>query len=120
MKKPTRPAVALKDLGAALAGTDVVLCCGAGGVGKTTVAAALAMAAVCNGRGRVLVLTIDPARRLADALGIEAFGNVERRVELPDALNAPVGPYRDRAAATRPSFRARPYRRRADTLISIP
>ena len=91
MKKPTRPVAGSKDLGAALVGTTVVLCCGAGGVGKTTVAAALAMAAVRNGRGRVLVLTIDPARRLADALGIEAFGNVERRVELPDALNAPVG-----------------------------
>ena len=91
MKKPTRSVAGSKDLGAALVGTTVVLCCGAGGVGKTTVAAALAMAAVRNGRGRVLVLTIDPARRLADALGIEAFGNVERRVELPDALNAPVG-----------------------------
>ena len=91
MKKPTRSVAGSKGLGAALVGTTVVLCCGAGGVGKTTVAAALAMAAVRNGRGRVLVLTIDPARRLADALGIEAFGNVERRVELPDALNAPVG-----------------------------
>ena len=37
------------------------------------------------GRGRVLVLTIDPARRLADALGLEAFGNVERPVAVPDA-----------------------------------
>lgn len=68
----------------ALSGADVVLCCGAGGVGKTTVAAALALAAVGAGRGRVLVLTIDPARRLADALGLEAFGNVETRVELSD------------------------------------
>jgi anion-transporting ArsA/GET3 family ATPase len=72
----------------ALDGASVVLCCGAGGVGKTTTAAALGLAAALAGRGRVLVLTIDPARRLADALGLEAFGNVERRV---DALGVPAG-----------------------------
>ena len=69
----------------ALRDVDVVLCCGAGGVGKTTTAAALGLAAVRAGRGRVLVLTIDPARRLADALGLESFGNVETPVEIPDA-----------------------------------
>ena len=53
---------------------SVVLCCGTGGVGKTTTAAALALAAAEDGR-RVVVVTIDPARRLADALGLEAIGN---------------------------------------------
>ena len=47
----------------------VVVCCGAGGVGKTTTSAALALAGARMGR-RTLVLTIDPARRLAEALGI--------------------------------------------------
>ncbi len=73
------------SLADALSGVDVVLCCGAGGVGKTTTAAALGLGAALAGRGRVLVLTIDPARRLADALGLEEFGNVERRVEVADA-----------------------------------
>src|SRR6185503_11586915 len=47
----------------------VIVCCGAGGVGKTTTAAALGLAAAAQGR-RALVLTIDPARRLAQAMGI--------------------------------------------------
>ncbi len=51
----------------------VLVCVGTGGVGKTTISAALALAAARRGR-RVLVLTIDPARRLADALGV-AIGN---------------------------------------------
>lgn len=52
----------------------VVVCVGTGGVGKTTLSAALALAAARRGR-RVLVLTIDPARRLADALGVSELGN---------------------------------------------
>lgn len=51
----------------------VLVCCGAGGVGKTTTSSALAMAAARSGR-RALVLTIDPARRLAQALGIPPTG----------------------------------------------
>jgi anion-transporting ArsA/GET3 family ATPase len=47
----------------------VIVCCGAGGVGKTTTAAAIGVASAVNGR-KVLVLTIDPARRLAEAMGI--------------------------------------------------
>ncbi len=47
----------------------VIVCCGAGGVGKTTTAAALGLASAAMGR-KVLVLTIDPARRLAEAMGI--------------------------------------------------
>jgi anion-transporting ArsA/GET3 family ATPase len=53
----------------ALVGADVVVCCGSGGVGKTTMAAAIGRHAAHAGR-RVVVVTIDPARRLADALGL--------------------------------------------------
>jgi anion-transporting ArsA/GET3 family ATPase len=50
-------------------GADVIVCCGSGGVGKTTTAAVLGLEAARRGR-RVVVVTIDPARRLADALGL--------------------------------------------------
>ncbi|MBJ7387518.1 MAG: AAA family ATPase, partial [Mycolicibacterium sp.] len=59
----------------------VVVCCGAGGVGKTTTAAAMAMRAAEYGR-TVVVLTIDPAKRLAQALGIKTLGNTPQRVPL--------------------------------------
>jgi anion-transporting ArsA/GET3 family ATPase len=59
----------------------VVVCCGAGGVGKTTTAAAMALRAAEYGR-TVVVLTIDPARRLAQALGIDDLGNSPQRVPL--------------------------------------
>jgi anion-transporting ArsA/GET3 family ATPase len=59
----------------------VVVCCGAGGVGKTTTAAAMALRAAEYGR-TVVVLTIDPAKRLAQALGIETLGNTPQRVPL--------------------------------------
>lgn len=52
-----------------LTGAQVIVCCGSGGVGKTTVSAALAYEAARRGR-RTIVITIDPARRLADALGV--------------------------------------------------
>ena len=57
-----------------LAERRVVVCCGTGGVGKTTTAAALALAAARAGR-RTALVTIDPARRLADALGLGELGN---------------------------------------------
>lgn len=57
----------------------VVICCGAGGVGKTTTAAAMALWAAEHGRA-VVVLTIDPARRLAQALGVDALTNEPQRV----------------------------------------
>jgi anion-transporting ArsA/GET3 family ATPase len=63
-----------------LAAKEIAIACGSGGVGKTTVAAALGTMAATHLGGRVLVLTVDPARRLASALGLEAFGNVETRV----------------------------------------
>jgi anion-transporting ArsA/GET3 family ATPase len=57
----------------------IVVCCGSGGVGKTTTSAALALRAAERGR-RVVVLTIDPARRLAQSMGIEALDNTPRPV----------------------------------------
>ncbi|WP_211305139.1 ArsA family ATPase [Streptomyces albireticuli] len=59
--------------------TRIVVCCGSGGVGKTTTAAALGLRAAERGR-KVVVLTIDPARRLAQSIGIDALDNVPRRV----------------------------------------
>lgn len=59
----------------------VIVCCGAGGVGKTTTAAAMAMRAAEYGR-IVVVLTIDPAKRLAQALGIRDLGNEPQRVPM--------------------------------------
>jgi anion-transporting ArsA/GET3 family ATPase len=67
-------------LTALLAAKEMVLVCGSGGVGKTTVAAAMAVQATSTIGGRVLVLTVDPARRLADALGVGALGNDATRV----------------------------------------
>jgi anion-transporting ArsA/GET3 family ATPase len=58
----------------------VLVAVGAGGVGKTTVAAALSMAAALRGR-RVLCLTIDPARRLGEALGLDAMSSEEQVVD---------------------------------------
>jgi anion-transporting ArsA/GET3 family ATPase len=75
-----------------LASKEIVIACGSGGVGKTTTAAAAAaMAAVRHG-GKVLVVTVDPARRLANALGLEGFGNVERQVPADAFAAARVRP----------------------------
>ena len=63
-----------------LASREVLVFCGSGGVGKTSTAAAAGLAAAVHVGGRVLVLTIDPAKRLADALGLEGIGNEERGV----------------------------------------
>jgi len=60
--------------------TRIIVCCGAGGVGKTTVAAALGLRAAESGR-QVVVLTIDPARRLAQSLGLTTLDNTPRPVE---------------------------------------
>lgn len=73
------PAAAGRDLAALLATGRVVVCCGTGGVGKTTTAAALALEAARLGR-RAAVVTIDPAKRLADALGVGELGNEPQRV----------------------------------------
>jgi anion-transporting ArsA/GET3 family ATPase len=69
----------------------VIVCCGAGGVGKTTTAAAIGVASAVHGR-RVLVLTIDPARRLAEAMGIPEAARTPSPVPRAklDELGVPV------------------------------
>ena len=109
------------SLDALLAAKEIVVTCGSGGVGKTTTAAAAAAMAAAHHGGRVLVLTVDPARRLANALGLEAFGNVERRVRRRGvrgsrrraARRAVGGDARHEAVVGRP--RAPPRSRRRDT-----
>jgi anion-transporting ArsA/GET3 family ATPase len=63
--------------------TRILVCCGSGGVGKTTTAAALALRAAERGR-KVVVLTIDPARRLAQAMGLTELDNTPREVDTGD------------------------------------
>ncbi|MEU0077844.1 ArsA family ATPase [Micromonospora tulbaghiae] len=62
-------------------GVRIVVCCGAGGVGKTTTAAALALRAAERHGRRTVVLTIDPARRLAQSLGLTELDNTPRQVK---------------------------------------
>ena len=71
-----------------IAGKRIVICGGSGGVGKTTTSAAIAMGAATAGR-KVAVVTIDPAKRLANSLGLEELGNEPALVD-PD-LFAPAG-----------------------------
>jgi anion-transporting ArsA/GET3 family ATPase len=75
-----------------LASKEIVVTCGSGGVGKPTTAAALATLAAVHHGGKVLVLTVDPARRLANAMGLEVFGNVETRVDAAAFADAGVEP----------------------------
>ncbi|MDX6638801.1 MAG: hypothetical protein QOJ01_2312, partial [Solirubrobacterales bacterium] len=63
-----------------LEGKRVLVCAGSGGVGKTTTAAAIAAGMAARGK-KVAVLTIDPAKRLADSLGLPELGNQERQVD---------------------------------------
>ncbi|MFP3899456.1 MAG: ArsA family ATPase [Acidimicrobiia bacterium] len=85
----TRPVASFEQL---LAAREIVICTGSGGVGKTTVAAAAGAAAAAHLGGKVLVITVDPARRLANALGLERFGNVETRVPAQLFTDAGVEP----------------------------
>ncbi|MFN8049922.1 MAG: ArsA-related P-loop ATPase [Acidimicrobiales bacterium] len=62
--------------------SSVVLCCGSGGVGKTTTAAVIALEAARHGR-RAVVVTIDPAKRLADALGLDGLTNSPTTIDGP-------------------------------------
>lgn len=74
------------EMSAMVEAARVLVCCGSGGVGKTTTAAAIATEAARRGR-RVVVITIDPAKRLADALGMTGrLGNEPVRLDLPDVL----------------------------------
>lgn len=75
-------------LAQALKRQDVLVCVGAGGVGKTTISATLALRAAVDGRS-ALVCTIDPAKRLANSLGLTELGNTEARI--PDAKLAAAG-----------------------------
>src|SRR5919108_3181039 len=59
--------------------TRIIVCCGSGGVGKTTTAAAVGLRAAERGR-KVVVLTVDPARRLAQSMGLSSLDNVPRPV----------------------------------------
>jgi anion-transporting ArsA/GET3 family ATPase len=72
---------------ALFAAKEIVIACGSGGVGKTTTAAAAAAMAASRLGGKVLVVTVDPARRLASALGLEGFGNDEKPVP-PEAFKS--------------------------------
>ena len=86
-RKGTDPGIA--DL---LASKEMVIVCGSGGVGKTTIAASLAAEAAVHVGGRVLVLTVDPARRLANALGLQAFGNTATKISADAFRDAGVKP----------------------------
>ncbi len=79
------PGSASLDLGPWLDGDRLIVLTGPGGVGKTTLAAAIGLAAARRGR-RVLVLTVDPARRLAQALGLSAR---DARSSRPSEVSAP-------------------------------
>ena len=68
------------DIDHVLETARIVVCCGSGGVGKTTTAAALALRAAERGR-RTVVLTIDPARRLAQSMGLTELDNIPRAVK---------------------------------------
>lgn len=68
------------NIGNVLEGKEICICAGSGGVGKTTSAAAIAMGMAAEGK-KVAVVTIDPAKRLAGALGLERLGNKERLIE---------------------------------------
>ena len=85
-RKIAAPSTSLEQL---LAANEVVVTCG---VGKTTSAAALGAMAAAHLGGRVLVLTVDPAKRLANALGLEAFGNVECEVPRSAFTDAGIEP----------------------------
>ncbi len=77
IREQTVPSVRLVDV---LLERRILVCVGSGGVGKTTTAATLALAAARRGK-KTLVLTIDPARRLANSLGLEALGHQVQEVD---------------------------------------
>ena len=82
--------IAGRQLAELLAAKEMVVVCGSGGTGKTTIAAALGAQAARSLGGRVLVLTVDPAKRLATALGLQELGHGHVRVA-NDALGAKPG-----------------------------
>lgn len=79
------------DLNAWLDGVDLIACVGSGGVGKTTTAATLGLYAAARGR-KVIVLTIDPAKRLANSLGLQEMSGEPTRIELGRLTDLGVQP----------------------------
>jgi anion-transporting ArsA/GET3 family ATPase len=77
--RPYPPGVPRFDVDDMIDSERIVVCCGSGGVGKTTIAAALALRAAERGR-TVVVVTIDPARRLAQSMGLHELDNTPREV----------------------------------------
>jgi anion-transporting ArsA/GET3 family ATPase len=77
----------LRDLIRDPEGPEIIVCCGSGGVGKTTVSAAIGLLGALSGK-KTIVLTIDPARRLADALGLKDFNKHAQRVDLKPVFDA--------------------------------
>jgi len=90
---------------ALVASKEIVVVCGPGGVGKTSLAAAIAAMAAAHHGGRVLVLTVDPARRLAQALGLtmppDGHSAPDRRAALPRAQQVPVRAFTEAGAGPR-------------------
>ncbi|MCB0978444.1 MAG: ArsA family ATPase [Acidimicrobiales bacterium] len=91
-RKREVPPDEVRTLEQLLATREIVISCGSGGVGKTTTAAAAAAMAATHLGGKVLVLTVDPAKRLANALGLERFGNTETRVPAEAFTDVGVSP----------------------------
>jgi anion-transporting ArsA/GET3 family ATPase len=71
----------MSELDNLLASREMILVAGSGGVGKTTIAASMGIAAAQRQKGKILVLTVDPAKRLATALGLDEVGNTPVRIE---------------------------------------
>ena len=95
---------AAQDIPGLLDQKDMIVCVGTGGVGKTTISAALALGAAEAG-ARALVITIDPARRLADALGLDELPNQPREIatsmnqtQLAQEVQLTSGPIQTRGA----------------------
>ncbi len=99
----------MTTLGELVRDRHVLVCCGTGGVGKTTTAAVLALSAARAGRDAVVV-TIDPAKRLADTLGVEELGNVAHEIDRtrwdPHGTAAPGGRLSALMLDTRTTFDA--------------
>src|SRR5581483_1197712 len=95
----------------------VVVCCGTGGVGKTTTSAVVALSAARRGRNAVVV-TIDPAKRLADTLGMEHLGDTAHEIDRTRWDPAGVAPESGRFSAlmldTRATFDALVHRHARD------
>jgi anion-transporting ArsA/GET3 family ATPase len=82
--------VSLTRLDSIVTSKEILIACGPGGVGKTTMAASNAIKIACDYEKKVLVLTVDPAKRLATALGLKALGNQEYKINLSDQLGPKV------------------------------